>query len=178
MLDASRTVLVVVDVQEKLTRVMPDPAGLADALGRLIRGAAVLELPVLWVEQNPDGLGPTVAALAKLLGGRPIVKRSFSCCGEPAFVEALAAAGRKQVLLAGIEAHVCIWQTAAELRAAGYEVEVPADATASRTALNKEVALGRIRAAGAGVTSVETALFELLGAAEGSKFKEILRIVK
>jgi nicotinamidase-related amidase len=133
---------------------------------------------VLWVEQNPDGLGPTVPALAGLLTGRPIVKRSFSCCGEPAFVEALAATGRKQVLLAGIEAHVCIWQTVAELRAAAYEVEVAADATASRAPANKEVALGRIRAAGAGVTSVETALFELLGAAEGPKFKEILRIVK
>jgi len=178
MLDANQTVLAVVDVQEKLARVMPDRTALEDALGRLIRGAAVLELPVLWVEQNPDGLGPTVAALAKLLPGRPIVKRSFSCCGAPAFMEALAATGRKQVLLAGIEAHICIWQTTAELRAAGYAVEVPADATASRTALNKEVALERIRAAGAGVTSVETALFELLGAAEGPKFKAILRIVK
>ena len=178
MLDAQQTVLAIVDVQEKLARVMPDRPALEDALVRLIRGAAVLELPVLWAEQNPDGLGPTVPAVAEVLSGEPLVKHSFSCWGAAAFREALAATGRRQVLLAGIEAHICIWQTTADLRAAGYEVEVAADATASRAAGNKEVALGRIRAAGGGVTSVETALFELLRTAEGPAFKEILRIVK
>ncbi|MEI7836671.1 MAG: isochorismatase family protein [Planctomycetota bacterium] len=178
MLTLKKTLLVIVDIQDKLARVMPERDALVESVSRLIRGAGVLGVPILFTEQNPAGLGPTVPELRPLLGGVPIVKRAFSCCGEPAFVQALRASGRRQVLLAGMETHVCVYQTARDLRADGYEVEVVVDAVASRTAANRALGLEKIRAAGAGVTSVEAALFELLGVADGPSFKEILQIVK
>ena len=124
MLDSDNTVAVIVDIQGKLARVMHDSEAMIGAACRLVRGAAALKLPIVWTEQNPDGLGPTVPELAELLPGEPIPKISFSCCGEPAFVSRLAAIGRSQVLLAGIESHICVYQTAVGLRAMGYEVHL------------------------------------------------------
>ena len=178
MLTRENAVLLVVDVQGKLARLMHEADALFDALSRLIRGARVLEVPVVATEQNPPGLGPTVEELAPLLPGPAIPKMAFSCCGEPAFEEALAATGRRQVLLAGIETHICVYQTARDLFARGFEVHVVADGVSSRTAANRAVGLEKMRAAGAEVTSVETALFEMLAVAEGPAFKEILAIVK
>ena len=109
---------------------------------------------------------------------KPVVKFSFSCCGEESFQQELKALNRKQVLLTGIETHVCIYQTAVELVNAGYEVQIVADCVSSRTPFNRDIGLNRMNAAGASITSVETALFELLRVAKGDKFKEISRIVK
>jgi nicotinamidase-related amidase len=178
MLDKTQTCLVVVDVQEKLFGVMPDQEALADQAVRLIEGLNVLEVPVLRCEQNPRGLGPTIAPIAELLTEAPIEKRAFSCCGEAAFVSALEALSPKSVLLAGIETHICVYQTAADLRDKGYEVQVVADAVASRSQSNHRIGLERIRQRGATITSVETCLFELLGSAEGDAFKRIIKIVK
>jgi len=171
-------ILVVVDVQVKLARLMHESEALLDNLSRLVRGATVLGVPVVATEQNPAGLGPTVEEVAPLLPAGPIPKMAFSCCGEPAFTEALEATGRRQALLAGIETHVCVYQTARDLLARGYGVHVVADAVSSRSARNREVGLEKMRAAGAEVTSVETALFEMLEVAEGPAFKQILEIVK
>ena len=179
MLERTETVLVVIDVQERLARVMHERERLLDNLSRMIRGAQVLGLPILWVEQNPRGLGPTVPEVAGLLSGlTPVEKLTFSCCGTPAFMQALRATGRRQVLLVGIEAHVCVYQTAAELVALGYHAEVVADATSSRTPENWGIGLGKAREAGASVTGTETALFELLRVAEGDAFKALLSIVR
>lgn len=180
MLFMEDTVLVIVDVQGKLAQLMADKEELFLNLERLIRGADVLELPILWLEQYPEGLGPTIEPLAKLLAPKrqPIPKVSFSCWGCPAFVEALRATGRRQVLLAGIETHVCIYQTAADLLAEGYEVQVVADATSSRTVRNREIGLQRIRDMGAALTSVEMALFELQRIARGERFKALSHIVR
>jgi nicotinamidase-related amidase len=109
---------------------------------------------------------------------KPITKFSFSCCGEEAFPPQMKALGRKQVLLTGIETHVCVYQTAVDLASNGYEVQVVADCVSSRTTFNRDIGLDRMRACGAGITSVETALFELLKVARGDKFKEISRIIK
>jgi len=177
-LDAASAVLVVVDVQGRLARLVEGSEVVIDAVGRLVRGAGVLGVPVLATEQNPEGLGPTVEEVAPLLPSPPIPKRAFSCWGEPAFREALEATGRRDVLLAGIEAHVCVYQTAVDLREAGWRVHVAADAVSSRTAANRQVGLEKMCSAGAEVTSVETALFEMLRVAEGPAFKEVLRIVK
>jgi nicotinamidase-related amidase len=178
MLKTQDTVLVLVDFQGKLARIVQDSDAVIASARRLVRGAGVLDVPVLWTEQNPRGLGATVPELAELLPGEPIAKLSFSCCGEGPFVEALERVGRKGVLLAGIEAHVCVYQTAADLLESGYEVEVVADAVSSRTAENKAIALARMRQLGAAITSVEMVLFELLGRAEGPRFKRLLEIVK
>ena len=179
MFPIEKTVLVVVDVQGKLAQLMHQKDELFRNLQILIRGAQALELPVLWCEQNPAGLGPTVPELATLLAGRePIAKMSFSCVGDSRFMESLARTGRSQVLLAGIEAHVCIYLTAADLTAAGYTVQVVADAVSSRRLENKQIGFERIRESGAGITCVETVLFELLCTATHPKFKEIVRLLK
>jgi nicotinamidase-related amidase len=179
MLKVESTVLVVIDVQEKLARAMHEKEKLVAGVSRLIRGVRVFGIPVLLTEQNPDGLGKTLPEIKELLpDADPVEKISFSCAGEERFLDALKKCGRKQVLLAGIEAHVCIYQTAVDLKGRGYEVQVAADAISSRTAENLDIALDRLRTAGVEITSVESALFELLGKAEGEKFKEIVRIVK
>ena len=178
MLTRDDAVLLVVDVQGKLARLMHEADALFDHLSRLVRGAKVLEVPVLATEQNPKGLGPTVEEVRPHLPSPPLPKMAFSCCGEAAVVEALEATGRRQVLLAGIETHICVYQTARDLLARGWEVHVVADAVSSRSVRNREVGLAKMRAAGAEVTSVETALFEMLETAEGPAFKQILEIVK
>jgi nicotinamidase-related amidase len=179
LLKTQSTVLVVVDVQEKLAGVMHDRERFVDAAERLIRGARVLEVPVIWLEQNPQRLGPTVPQLAGALEGlSPIPKMCFDCCDSEAFLSSLAASRRRQVLLAGIEAHICVYQTAMGLLARGFEVHVATDAVSSRTESNRGLALARMRDLGAVLTGVEMALYEMLRVAEGDRFKAILKIVK
>jgi nicotinamidase-related amidase len=179
MLSSEETVLVVVDIQGKLAQLMHDRESLFDNVKKMIRGAGILELPIIWVEQNPRGLGPTVPEIAELMPGKiPISKMTFSCAGNRNFTRELEALGRKQVLLVGIETHVCIYQTVMDLKELSYEVQVVADAVSSRTEENKRVALMRIRDLGAALTTAETALFELLKVAEGPRFKAMLKVVK
>ena len=179
MLSCAETVLLVVDIQEKLVRAMHAREELVLRAQQLVQGARVLNIPVLCTEQNPRGLGPTVPEIAAHLGeARPIGKFSFGCCASEDFMRALQATARRNVLIAGIETHVCVYQTALELIAKGYRVEVVADACSSRTLQNKQTGLEKMRDAGAAVTSVETALFELLKVADGPLFKQILSIVK
>ena len=180
MLRPENAALIVIDVQGKLAQLMQGKDALFENLGKVIRGAQILELPIFWNEQLPEKLGPTIPEVAALLAPaqRPLAKATFSCCGNPAFLEALQKAGRSQVLLAGIEAHVCVYQTCLELLDLQYEVHLVADAISSRTTENRGIALERMRGAGAIVTSVEMALFELLRVAEGPKFREMLKIIK
>jgi nicotinamidase-related amidase len=176
MEDAS---LLIVDVQGKLAHLMHQKELLFENLKKLVNGIQVLGVPILWVEQNPGGLGPTLPEIADLMTDvTPISKMSFNSCQNQRFVEAFKALNRKQVLIAGIETHICVYQTAVGLVDMGGEVQVVADAVSSRTAENKAIGLQKIRDAGAALTSVETALFELLQVAEGDVFKALLRIVK
>ena len=179
MLTVENTVLAVVDVQGKLAQLMHGREALFENLRRIIQGAQVLGVPILCTEQNPAGLGPTIPEVAGALGDvARIPKLSFSCCGDERFVRELEGLCRTQVLLTGIEAHICVYQTAVDLAARGCEVHVVADAVSSRTQENKAIGLRKMTDAAASVTSVETALFELLRVAEGPQFKQILRIVK
>jgi nicotinamidase-related amidase len=179
MLRSTDTLLVIVDIQEKLVRAMHAREDLVIRAQQLVQGARALNLPILCTEQNPKGLGATVPEIAAHMPGvQPIGKFSFGCCASTDFQRALQACGGRNVLMAGIETHVCVYQTARELLEKGYHVEVVADACSSRTPENKRIGLEKIRAAGAAVTSVETALFELLKVADGPVFKEILKIVK
>jgi nicotinamidase-related amidase len=178
MLEIDNAVLVVIDVQGKLASLMHDRDRLYDNTARIIRAAAVLGIEVICTEQHPDGLGPTVAELAEHLDVEPIPKFAFSCCGEPAFETALKSTGRTQVLLTGIETHICVYQTAVDLLAGGYEVYVLTDAVSSRTEANRLLGLQRMKDAGAVMTGVEMALFEMLKVAKGDTFKQIVRIVK
>jgi nicotinamidase-related amidase len=176
-LTAEGAALLVVDMQEKL---LPAVEGkdrlLANAL-RLVRSAQILGIPVLATEQYPKGLGPTVEGLAALIPDRP-AKTSFHCLGAPGVVESLAGRGVRHVTLAGIEAHVCVAQTALELLGLGYVVQVPADAVSSRFAIDRDVAIRRLERAGAIISTTEAALFEWLGGAEHPKFKEMSGLIK
>ena len=179
MLKAKKTALIVVDVQGKLAHLMYEKQVLFHNLRKIIKGIQVLGIPILWVEQNPEGLGPTIPEVSELLVNiEPISKSSFSSCRNERFIKTLKAVNRNQVLIVGIEAHVCVYQTAVDLVDLGYEVEVVTDAVSSRTLENKKVALQKMRDAGVSLTSTEMALFELLGVAEGEQFREILKIVK
>jgi nicotinamidase-related amidase len=179
MLKIENTTLLIVDIQGNLAHLMHGKELLFKNVQKLIKGIQILGIPILWVEQNPRGLGPTIREIADLLSNiQPISKMSFSSCRNDRFLQALNALNRKQVLIAGIEAHVCVYQTAAELVDIGYDVQVVTDAVSSRNMENKEIGLHRMRDSGVSLTSVETALFELLKVAEGEQFSEILKIVK
>jgi nicotinamidase-related amidase len=178
-LERERAALVVVDVQEAFRPAVLDFDAVVASVATLIAGADALGLPVLVTEQYPKGLGHTVPELAEQLDGvEPIEKVCFSAAGSADFNAALAATGRDQVLLCGIESHVCVNQTADDLIGRGLEVHVARDAVTSRSEQNRELGLHKMERGGAVVTSVETALFELLGAAGTPEFKEIQRLVK
>ena len=180
MLTVDNTVLVVIDVQGKLAQLMDQKEVLFSNLERIIRGAKVLDLPIIWTEQVPDKLGQTSPTIADLLldSAEPIAKSSFSCCGVTPFMNQLTDTNRKQVLLSGIEAHICIYQTAVDLLEKGFEVHLVTDAVSSRSASNRELGINRIKEAGATLTGTEMALFELLRVADGPEFKAIAKIVK
>ena len=178
-LDRSKAALLVVDIQERLCQAMP-PERLARVLNRsaaLIEGAKALGLPVVVTEQYPKGLGPTHAALAGALppGARPVEKIDFSCAVADVMAQL---AGRSQVLMCGMEAHVCVFQTARDLAEKRIVPFLCADAACSRTEEDRAFGIERCREVGAVVTSVEGALFDLLGRAGTPEFKRISAAVK
>jgi nicotinamidase-related amidase len=174
-----RALLVVVDVQEAFRPAVIDFDRVAQSVAVLVQGAKVLGVPVIVTEQYPKGLGSTAPEVADHLDDvTPIEKVCFSAADSERFRAELAGAGREQVLLCGIEAHVCVSQTADDLLADGQQVQVAIDAVSSRTYENRKLGLHKMEQAGAVLTSVETALFELLGAAGTPEFKEIQKLVK
>lgn len=174
-LDRDRSALVVIDVQEGFRKAIPDFEALAAATATMVRGAATLGLPIVVTEQYPKGLGATVPEVAEHLpdGVRRLPKTVFSAAEADGF----DLLGRERAIVCGIEAHVCVNQTVLSLLAGGVEVHVVADAVGSRSAANRELGLARAERAGAWLTSVEMALFELLGAAGGDEFKAVQRLV-
>lgn len=179
MIDPDNSVVVLIDVQERLVPVMHERDALVRNLRILLQGARILDVPILWLQQYPQGLGGTVPEVAECLEGiEPIDKICFSGFGSPSFREALQGCQRRTAVLAGIESHVCVYQTARDLLADGYGVEVVRDAVTSRTTANRQAGLERMRHLGAGLVSVEMLLFEWLGEAGSPQFKEISRLVR
>lgn len=179
MLDINRCCLAIVDVQGKLAQSMDDKETLFQNIRILIQAAKLLNIPILWCQQVPEALGPTVPEIAELLADNvPIDKASFSCCDAAPFQAQLETMGRSQVVLCGIETHVCIYQTALDLLDQDFEVCVVADAVSSRTTENKRIALTRIAEEGADLASTEMALFELLRTAEHPKFRAVAKLVR
>jgi nicotinamidase-related amidase len=179
MLNEKDCCLVVVDVQGKLADLMHDKENLFKNIRILIQSAKILDIPILWCQQVPAALGPTAPEIAELLGGcEPVNKSSFSCCGCEEFNDKLEELGRRQVLLCGIETHVCVYQSAVDLIEKDFEVDVIADAVSSRTQANKEIGLDRLAEEGARISSTELALFELLKSADHPQFKQVARIIK
>jgi nicotinamidase-related amidase len=174
-LEADRTTLVVVDVQEAFRKAIPGFDRIAKATATLIEGAEAIGIPIVISEQYPKGLGETVPEVAEHLpdGVEPLEKVVFAASEAEGF----DLEGRDQVLLCGIETHVCVNQTGLDLLASGVEVQVAEDAVGSRSDQNKRVGLHKMERAGAVMTSVETALFEMLGRAGTDEFKRVQRLI-
>jgi nicotinamidase-related amidase len=174
-LDRERAALVVVDVQEGFRKVMPEFGRIAEATATLVRGADAIGVPVLITEQYPKGLGETAPEVAEALpdDARPLEKTIFSA----AEAEGFDLEGRDQAIVCGIETHVCVNQTVLDLLASGAEVQVVEDAVSSRFEGNKRIGLQKMERAGAVLTSVETALFELLGRAGTDEFKAVQKLI-
>jgi nicotinamidase-related amidase len=179
MLRKDKTGLVVIDVQGKLATIVHDSEAFIANLVKLVKAAKLLGMPILWLEQNPEKLGATVPELREVLDMvEPIAKYSFSACGEPVFVEAIKKAKMNTWLITGIEAHICVYQTALGLLDLGYDVELVSDCVSSRTIENKNMALAKLARKGAEVTSLEMCLFELIGDCRADEFRAALSLIK
>ena len=174
-LERTASVLCVVDVQERLVPAMADGAGAVARCRRLVEGARLLGVPMVATEQYRKGLGPTVSSLAERLPP-PLEKLSFSCCGGEGFAAAIPPAAR-QVVLCGLETHVCVAQTALDLLAEGYAVFLAVDAITSRHAVDRDVALRRLEASGAVPTTSEAILFEWCRTAAHPEFQAVRKLV-
>jgi nicotinamidase-related amidase len=176
-MSAADTGLLVIDVQEKLIPKIHAADFVVRNTAFLIDAARLLAMPVQATEQYPKGLGTTIAELAKRLPERAD-KVQFSCCAVPSVVEQFHRAARPKVVLAGIETHVCVQQTALDMLAQGFHVFIPVDAVGSRYAIDHDTALRRMEKAGAVLTTAETCVFEWVGASSHPQFKAISRLVQ
>ncbi len=177
--DRVDAVLIVVDVQDRLAETMARRDEVVATAAMLIQAARLLGMPVLVTRQYPEGLGDTVPELREVLGEHaPLDKTVFCCRSDEAFSDALADTWRGQVILVGMEAHICVAQTALALVEDGYRVHVVADAVCSRRDSDRDIALERMRYAGVAVTTAEAVVYELLGESGTEEFKAVLAMVK
>ena len=179
-LTPEQTVLVVIDVQSRLTPAMPHKVyeRMRDTTALLVEAARLLEVPVLTTEQYPQGIGHTVPELAAACAGGVIEKTSFGCCGEPAFLAALDKLGRRRVIVTGMEAHVCVYQTVLGLLGAGYAVHLVRDAICSRHKEDFRAGVSNAARAGALVVTAEMVLFQLLRDSRHAQFRTISKLIK
>lgn len=179
LIRAEESALLVIDMQERLVPAMQAPARTIRNTRRLIAAAREMDVPVLLTEQYPKGLGSTVREIADVSQGLPVYEKvHFSCMEDQGFADAFRALGRRQAVIAGMEAHICVMQTAASLMEEGYQVFVVSDATASRTMESERACLERLGALGAGIVTTEMAVYEWLGKAGTPAFKRMLELVK
>ena len=175
-----QSALVIIDVQESFRAAIPDFDGLAARIAVAARGAQLLSVPVVVTEQYPKGLGRTAAEIGAALpeGFEPVEKTAFSSCGAREFVARLEAAGARQILVCGIEAHVCVNQTTHDLLARGFQVLLLTDCVSSRTEQNRRAGLDKMLRSGALPSTVELALFELMRDARHEQFKAVQKLIK
>ncbi|EKB1979694.1 isochorismatase family protein [Vibrio parahaemolyticus] len=180
MLSKGNTGLIVVDVQGKLATLMHESDALIENITKLVKGAKALDLPILWLEQNPERLGPTAEPIREVLESThlPITKYTFDGCKEATFNVAVENAKVDTWLVCGIESHICVYQTAVSLRQSGYRVELVTDCVSSRTAANKALALAKLTANGVVLTGLEMCLYEMVEDCRALEFKEILALIK
>lgn len=180
ILNASECALVVIDVQEAFRNAIPDFAEIVPRISTAVRGCEILGVPVIVTEQYPKGLGPTAEEISLSLPESAVIfeKSSFSACGSAEFVKKLEELDVNQVVLCGIEAHICVNQTAHELLEAGFDVHLLIDCISSRFAHDKDAGLSKMYGSGADPSSVEMALFELMRGSSHKKFKEIQALIK
>ena len=170
--------LLIIDVQGKLSEQMHESPALFKNLSILIQGAKLLNLPIVWIEQLPDKLGKTHPDIAKHLPGEALGKSSFSALGDTNIRAEIKGLNRKNWIVAGIECHVCVYQSVRDLLDMKYDVHLVNDAVSSRTLENKNLGLQAMSSAGASMTSTEMVLFELQQQAEGDVFRQMIKLIK
>lgn len=178
ILDRNKTALLVIDIQERILKVMQNPEMVIENTLKLIRGFKTLSVPIIYTEQYPKGLGETAAELKTELEGEAIQKMSFSCSGAGDLFDEFKEKGFTQIVVCGIESHVCVQQTVLDLLANDFQVNVAADAVSSRKDFDYNIALDRMRSNGAEVTTTESILFELLNVCGTDEFKTVSKLVK
>lgn len=179
MLNCHNTGLVIIDIQGKLATLMEESEQYIAHCCALIAGAKQLDLPIIWLEQNPEKLGSTQPDILSLLDGiKPITKFTFDACREPSFLAAIAKENKPNWLICGIEAHICVYQTAASLLQNNYQVHLVNDCIAARKGENKQLAVNKLQHLGARITGLEMALFELVKDCRDERFKGILNLIK
>lgn len=180
MLSSENTGLIVVDVQGKLATLVHDSDILVQNIIKLVQGAKVLRLPVLWLEQNPERLGRTAEPIRQVLekDDVPMTKYTFDGCKDEKFKLAVESSKINTWLVCGIETHICVYQTAFSLHQLGYQVELVTDCVSSRMPENKALALAKLNANGVGLTGLEMCLYEMVEDCKAPEFKEILALVK
>lgn len=177
-MNAENSILLVIDVQEKLLVKMPDVPSLVRDVAFLIDAARLVDVPVMATEQYPRGLGATHPELKKRLSPDLPAKMTFSSCGAPGVLDAIRKANRPNVVLGGMETHVCVMQTALDLLANGLNVFLPADALQARSYSDHDLALRRLERAGATITSAEATVFEWIGTADHPQFKAVSKMIQ
>ncbi len=180
MLRAEDSLLLIIDIQEKLVRACKDNETISKKASIIGEAAKILSIPVMVTEQYPQGLGATVEVLKEALGNNAhyVEKTNFSALREDGFLEKLNSLGKKQIIIGGIETHICVYQTCAELLNEGYEVYVAKDVTSSRNEYEYNTGLELMKSDGAKLTCVETVLFEWLGGSKHPNFKEVQKLIK
>ena len=179
LLSKENTGLVIVDVQEKLAGVMGRKERVVDRVSKLLELARVCQLPVILTEQNPKHLGSTLPAIRERLPAyEPIEKIHFNCCDIEAFNDTVEKMELRNIILTGIETHICVFQTCVSLLDRGYRVHVPHHAVDSRTESNRQIGLSLMQEAGATITSTEAVIFQILKKAGTSEFKALLKTIK
>ena len=179
LLSSEKTALLIIDIQERILPVINNHERVVDNTIKLIKGFKVLGLPIFFTEQYPKGLGPTSKSIVKELGDlKPFDKMSFSCSGAGKLFEEFASKGLSQIVVCGIESHVCVQQTVLDLIENGIQVNLAADAVSSRKEIDYKTALDRMRSHGTEVTTTESILFELLNVCGTPEFKTVSKIVK
>ena len=179
MLNKENTGLIVIDIQGKLARLVHESDTLISNCKKLIKGAKILGLPIVWLEQNPEKLGATIDSLGILLNDQePISKFTFDACEETRFLQTIREVNKETWLICGIEAHICVYQTTLHLKLLGFDVQLVCDCISSRTPENKHLAVNKLIKNGVDATSLEMCLYELVKDCRAPEFKEILKLIK
>ncbi|MBM7071301.1 isochorismatase family protein [Shewanella sp. 202IG2-18] len=180
LINLYNSALVIMDVQGKLAQMMFESKLLHEKIKTLIKGAELLAIPIFWLEQIPEKIGNTSNDIAELLtpNVQPIAKKHFSAWKNDDFKQALEHSGKTHLLVAGIEAHICVYQTCKDLQNNGFQTHIVRDAISSRTETNKVCGIKMMLDCGANLSNVESALFELQHVAEGERFRQLIKLVK
>jgi nicotinamidase-related amidase len=178
MITIENSALLIVDVQGKLAEQVHDSSGLINNLSILIQGAKLLSIPIVWVEQLPEKLGITHPEIGQYLSGKAFEKSTFSAWANNEIRSDVENINRRNWIVAGIECHICVYQTVRDLLKMHYKVHVVKDGVSSRKLENKSIGLEAMKSAGASMTSTEMVLFELQQKADGDVFKQLIKLVK